>query len=547
MIESVFKAVLIMSASSAVLTLILLIIKPFTEKTFGYRWQCGVWYVVLICALIPISITFPSYDALHNTENFKIIETADLSVQNVTLSTKTQSYNSGLDYADSFVSALSYIWLIGAVYFFAISLIRYLLFKKEIRKNSVSDGEYNGIRVFSTNILSAPLALGFFKKKIFIPCYTENEEKDHILLHEYTHIRHHDIFYKWLCLFARCIHWFNPFMYMVSRQIDQQCEIWCDTSVTKDMTALEKKQYMNIILSLISRSNMPLELTTRMADSKHSIKKRFSAITNSSKQNRIIKCLSASLTAVILASMLFVSGIAGGVAYKNNPVCFKLDFSPKINGGSEKVAIDKEEIKDFNEEVLQNFDEKISNKEENSTNQNPSSYYENDTVLKNSEEVQAPERENEDTREDFWVYETDHSLDITYPVFGEIYSQKKDMETVISEIERNGDFKSDGIGTDLSSSYYKDTLSYESGNTGILKGVKANKNGMIYFYMDSDYRQYIKIGVEHNGRQISGNGIIPENDTVYAIGGLDPEKTYDITVTNGAGDTWKTTGEYVIY
>ncbi len=544
MIESVFKSVLIMSASSAVLTLILLIIKPFTEKTFGYRWQYAVWYVVLFCALIPISITLPNSDAIHNTETFKIIETTHLSPQNVTLSAKTQSFNSGLDYTASFVSALSYIWIIGAVYFFAISLIRYLLFLKEINKNSISDGEYNGIKVFSTKILSAPLAVGFFKKKIFIPCYTENEEKHHILLHEYTHIRHHDIFYKWLCLFARCIHWFNPFMYMVSRQIDQQCEIWCDTSVTKDMTALEKKQYMNIILSLISRSNMPLELTTRMADSKHSIKKRFSAITSGTKQSKLIKYLSSCITAVLLASMLFVSGIAGGMAYKNNPVCFKLDFSPKINGGSEKVITDKEETKDFNEEVLQNFEEKIIDKGET---QNPSSYYDNDTILETPEEVQAPDRETEDTREDFWVYETDHSLDISYPIFGEMYSQKKDMETVISEIERNGDFKSDGIGTDLSSSYYKDTLSYESGNAGKLKGVKANKNGMIYFFMDSDYRQYITIGVEHNGRQISGNSIIPENDTVYAIGGLDPEKTYDITVTNGSGDTWKTTGEYVIY
>ena len=361
MLDSLYKSVLVMSSVSTLIALVLLFIKPFTQKIFGYRWQHGIWYVVLICSLIPISITFQSPDQIHIRENFKIIESVEMTSQNDILPVQNQIRTPGVSHTDSFVSALSLIWTVGTVYLLVISLIRYLLFKREILKNSSLDSEYKGIKVFSTGVLSAPLAMGLFKKKIFIPSTVmDEEEKRHILLHEYTHIRHCDIFYKWLCLFARCIHWFNPLMYVVSSQIDQECEIWCDASVAKDMTEEEKKKYMNIILSLISRSNMPMELTTRMADSKHSIKKRFQAITVGLNQGKFIKCLSVFLMAVLLLTMLFVSGIAGGMAYENDAVCLKFKISEKTNIQFEKTYEDKieelfEPIEIYDNDACSNF------------------------------------------------------------------------------------------------------------------------------------------------------------------------------------------------
>lgn len=555
MLQSVFKAVLVMSAVSGALAAVLLLLKPFTQKIFGQRWQYFIWYAVLFAALVPVSITLPKMHAPRRVlvyEQPVVPESFDktLPMQTAALGAGDTAVSSA-----SFMSAISYIWLIAALYCMVSAIAEYMLFIRAIRKNSTRDGKYKGISVLSTDLLSAPLTVGLFKKTILIPRYIESiDEKNHILLHEYTHIRHHDIFYKWLCMAVRCIHWFNPFMYMVSSAIDEQCEIMCDTSVTRGMDETEKKKYMNIILSLISRTAPSCRLTTRMADSKHSLTKRFAAITAISTRGKLTACVSTVMGAAVFFLVMFASGIAGSAAYDSAIPALSLDFSFDFSQETQ----DEQAPHQSNapqDDFLELYSPKNEDKQSDIEEKTPLLYEESidDTqgaTMTETGEVsdgEAAQSVEAAPADDFWVYETDHSTDVTYPVFGEIYIGESDMNTVIGKIQKDGGVKSGGDETNLSMSYYSDTLSYESGNISKVSNVKCNENGMIQFYMESDYEQFINISIEYEGRQISGNGIIPDNGTVYAIGGLDPEKTYDITVANLAGDTWKTTGQYVIY
>ncbi len=62
-------------------------------------------------------------------------------------------------------------------------------------------------------LVSSPMLIGFFHPCIVLPG-VDISEKDfrHIVLHELTHYKRGDMFYKWLVQITVCLHWFNPFV-----------------------------------------------------------------------------------------------------------------------------------------------------------------------------------------------------------------------------------------------------------------------------------------------------------------------------------------------
>ena len=53
-------------------------------------------------------------------------------------------------------------------------------------------------------------------------------EKDfqYIVLHELTHYKRRDIFYKWLVQVAVCLHWFNPLVHLIRAKYNTAIAGW---------------------------------------------------------------------------------------------------------------------------------------------------------------------------------------------------------------------------------------------------------------------------------------------------------------------------------
>ena len=58
---------------------------------------------------------------------------------------------------------------------------------------------------------------------------------DYSILHELMHIKRLDMFYKWLVQFAVCVHWFNPFVYLMRKETGRGCELSCDEAVIREL------------------------------------------------------------------------------------------------------------------------------------------------------------------------------------------------------------------------------------------------------------------------------------------------------------------------
>lgn len=356
MITNIFKVILLMSAIGSILTVILLIIKPITKKIFSPKWQYYIWLTVLIVMILPVSIKLPDkttemFEDTTNTDKVitdlqdlpinnvqpqaQVIPKAPIALQLVLSDTPSIPIN--------VINVASLIWVVGVILFFTLKIIRYIIFLKTIYQNSqvaeCAKIDIDKITIRTTDMIGAPLIIGLFHPVLLLPNVEITDENlNYILLHEMTHYRRHDLLYKWFAMLVNSIHWFNPFIYIVSKQIDEECEISCDLSVVANMTEQEQNNYMSTILSLLSASKIKTKLlTTQMASNKKMLMRRFTMIKNSKKTGKII-----SMASIIIALSLFSAvACASGIINGNS-----LEDSDKLNTDIEtdKIANNKANV-----------------------------------------------------------------------------------------------------------------------------------------------------------------------------------------------------------
>ena len=58
--NEVMQNILLLSAAGSVLALVLLCIKPLTERLFSPKWQYYIWLTVLIVMVLPVKLPLPA-------------------------------------------------------------------------------------------------------------------------------------------------------------------------------------------------------------------------------------------------------------------------------------------------------------------------------------------------------------------------------------------------------------------------------------------------------------------------------------------------------
>lgn len=174
------------------------------------------------------------------------------------------------------------------------------------------------------NNIASPLILGFFRKLIVLPRldYTELE-LEYILTHEIIHAMRKDIWYKFACVFASCIHWFNPLSYVLVKQCEKDMEYYCDLEVVKERNMHYRKNYCKSILKLMEirqksdKIDFGFVLTNNFNHNKKTIKARMENILNMKKKKN------SRLIIVIIIAVLLVSTSFLVFSGKNNVSIFE--------------------------------------------------------------------------------------------------------------------------------------------------------------------------------------------------------------------------------
>ena len=334
MLSEILKALIITSLAGSLLTLVIVLIKPFTKKFFGYSWHYYIWLAVLITMLLPVRFYLPAsgstvFNLPAETIESEQVTNTDLNQitpQMTQIEPKESDLRQGSELVrrmwDGGQSILVFLWLTGAVFLLLVNLIGYIRLILKIRRSSVIIScpetlEYTKkkITVRTWKNLSSPFMIGLFKPTLVLPEAELTKEQLHnVLRHEMTHFKRKDILYKWFAVIVKCIHWFNPFVWYVTRQISIECEISCDMTVIKEMDQNEKVSYMSTILALLESERVKsIPLTTGMTGNKKVLKRRFLTMQTKKATGKIMSALSVLIAALVFSVTVFASGVISGL------------------------------------------------------------------------------------------------------------------------------------------------------------------------------------------------------------------------------------------
>ncbi|GAA3407742.1 M56 family metallopeptidase [Paenibacillus hodogayensis] len=136
-------------------------------------------------------------------------------------------------------------WLIGftlCALFFIIPHLRCrphysmsLPIEKEfIQQWQKSNPLWRKVQIRQSDTILTPLTYGIFQPVVLLPKhidYTDEKQLELILTHEYIHIKRFDTLKKWLLAAAVCVHWFNPFVWVMYIVANRDIELSCDERV----------------------------------------------------------------------------------------------------------------------------------------------------------------------------------------------------------------------------------------------------------------------------------------------------------------------------
>lgn len=102
--------------------------------------------------------------------------------------------------------------------------------------------------------LEVPMLTGLVAPALMLPQDTSPEDRmDYALLHELIHYRRRDIWLKALVMLTVSVHWFNPVMWLMVRQVDRDIELACDEMALTVLPEEEHLAYGETILQAAAR------------------------------------------------------------------------------------------------------------------------------------------------------------------------------------------------------------------------------------------------------------------------------------------------------
>lgn len=154
------------------------------------------------------------------------------------------------------------IWAVGAVVSVTFFVVRYVMWGRILREalpiQKVPDIDeemftFMGIRVYVSDRIASPVTYGIFQQKVLLPKYymdLTREQLKFILIHEKVHIDGHDNLNKFLVILAVCIHWFNPFAWLMYVCYNRDLELACDEKVIRQVGEDSREDYAGVLISL---------------------------------------------------------------------------------------------------------------------------------------------------------------------------------------------------------------------------------------------------------------------------------------------------------
>lgn len=302
-----------MSVAGGVLILFIVVIRALAIHRLPKTTFLALWMIAALRLLLPFSIplTFNIHIGLDVFSDV-VQELPSGNIASTLPGDSPPSYDIGTAVpspATEHISTFEILWLVGVLLlaiYFSISYFRSMRkFRMSIPDNTPYIQNWltahqisRPLAVRSSDLISSPLTYGILHPVILLPKKLDRNDQaalKYVLTHEYVHIRRFDAITKILFAAVLCIHWFNPFVWVMYVLANRDMELSCDAWVIRMMGAKNRSSYALMLIKMEERRNGMSALCSHFG--KNAITERIEAI---------MKFKKATAVAIALALVLVV-------------------------------------------------------------------------------------------------------------------------------------------------------------------------------------------------------------------------------------------------
>lgn len=303
--------------------LAMLVLKPLWRERYRAKTRCWLWLALAIFLLLPVDFSVKNapvqaappkdYTLFVGTD-----KTAIQSTDNLFGDMAEKSGQSPAQVRDTIIqrpvtnpeqkttryipvtTILFYGYLAGAAAFLLYQGVSYALFRRTVRrwKRDVSRADYAAMlsdtardlgvsapEMIVCEAISTPAVTGLLRPRLLLPHeHYDVQELRYILRHELCHLKRRDMLLKLVLLAANAMHWFNPVVYLMLRQADEDIELACDSAATDGLELPERAAYSRTLLAAVQSSVRALPATTCFGGTVERLKRRITNVLGAQKK-----------------------------------------------------------------------------------------------------------------------------------------------------------------------------------------------------------------------------------------------------------------------
>lgn len=303
--------------------LAMLVLKPLWRERYRAKTRCWLWLALAAFLLLPVDFSVKNapvqaappkdYTLFVGTD-----KTAIQSTDNLFGDMAEKSGQSPAQVRDTIIqrpvtnpeqkttryipvtTILFYGYLAGAAAFLLYQGVSYALFRRTVRrwKRDVVRADYASLlsdtardlgvsapEMIVCEAISTPAVTGLLRPRLLLPHERYDvQELRYILRHELCHLKRRDMLLKLVLLAANAMHWFNPVVYLMLRQADEDIELACDSAATDGLELPERAAYSRTLLAAVQSSVRALPATTCFGGTVERLKRRITNVLGAQKK-----------------------------------------------------------------------------------------------------------------------------------------------------------------------------------------------------------------------------------------------------------------------
>ena len=300
-----------MSTSGAVMILAVLLIRFAAVNRLPKKLFILLWEAALLRLLLPFSIpsVFSIYTAVRRVMTRSVIGWNG-AVQSAQGTGIPQGAGTALPMPENMASTLleieltesagtlsiwTILWLTGVCICAVFFVTAYLRCRREFEMSLPVHHDFSArwlrehplrrrVQLRQSDRIKTPLTYGVLKPVILLPKETDwndSRQLSYVLLHEQIHIRRLDSLRKLVMTAALCIHWFNPFVWLMYILFNRDMELVCDEAVVHACGRRSRSAYARTLISMEERKSHALPLCNSF--SRSAVKERVTAVMKTKK------------------------------------------------------------------------------------------------------------------------------------------------------------------------------------------------------------------------------------------------------------------------